>query len=522
MKTRASLFLGVSICFLEVAAPAQTNYDFDLPLSFPCYTLAVQQDGRILVGNVLRPLRLLPNGDADPSFVVSAPGLSSFYTLAATVPDGFVVGGSFSQVNGQARTNLARFLSSGALDSTFTSGPNHWADTVFALAVQTDGKLLVGGGLSNLNGHSLTNLGRLNPDGTVDTAFVAAIGGPVYSIVVQPDGRILVAGDGAPGEPRGALARLNANGSLDLSFQPAGVLFVETMVLQPDGRIVVGGHFTSPAGASTNGIRRYDSNGTLDQSFAAAADGPVYSIALQADGKMLVGGGFTNLDGDLRPGFGRLNPDGSRDTNFNPLPYAKVFSLGLQSDGKILIGAYLRPPGSSAPSIARLLNTDQATETLACDGLTITWLRGGTAPEITGAEFLASVDGTDWTSIGHGSRIAGGWQLTGLTLPANSLVRARGWVAVGQYNGPSWFVESASKVSLLRPLVLKGTLGFQSRQFGFHYSANPGSAVTVEASSDLLHWTPLSTNIFGSAPLSFSDSSSTNLHSRCYRLRQAL
>jgi uncharacterized delta-60 repeat protein len=378
----------------------------------------------------------------------------------------------------------------------------------------------VGGDFNNLGGLLSKNLGRLNPDGTLDTAFQPAIGDTVFSLIVQPDGRILVGGDSkaVPGGTRGALARLYPDGTLDTTFQAAEVIYVETMALQPDGKVIVGGRFHPGPDPNKKFIRRLNADGSLDGAFSADADADFYSIALQTDGRMVVGGIFTNLNGDLRPGLGRLNPDGTRDTDFNPLSYQEVWALGLQTDGKILIGA-LRVPGTL--SISRLLNTGPATQSLNSDGMSITWLRGGTSPEICHAEFDSSLDGTAWSMVGTSTRIPGGWRLTGITLPANSYVRARGWVAVGQYNGPAWFVESTNQVALTRPIILSqdGNLGFNAGQFGFDYSANPGQVVIVEGSSDLRNWAPFATNTFGATPLYFSDVASTELRLRFYRLR---
>ena len=72
----------------------------------------------------------------------------------------------------------------------------------------------------------------------------------------------------------------------------------------------------------------------------------------------------------------------------------------------------------------------------------MTWLRGGASPEVSYAVFDWSADGLSWTNLGVGARISGGWRQTGVALPTNAVLRARGWVTGGQYNGSTWFVES--------------------------------------------------------------------------------
>lgn len=98
--------------------------------------------------------------------------------------------------------------------------------------------------------------------------------------------------------------------------------------------------------------------------------------------------------------------------------------------------------GQSRTNLGRLNNTGPATESLTFDDSTITWLRGGTAPEAYGATFDYSTNGVDWTALGAGTRIAGGWRLSGLSLPDRAAVRARGLVTGGYFNGSIWFVET--------------------------------------------------------------------------------
>ena len=188
-------------------------------------------------------------------------------------------------------------------------------------------------------------VGGLAP-GLVDRSFNPGTGanGPVYALARQPDGKILVGGQFTTinGVTRGGIARLNANGSLDASFNPGtgvggivGGSRVDALALQPDGKILVGGFFTTFNGLARSWIARLNSDGTVDTSFNAATSGAVQSFALQPDGKMLVGGGF-NVP---RLGIARLNADGSVDNGFNPtgLEVDTFDALALQPDGKVLL-----------------------------------------------------------------------------------------------------------------------------------------------------------------------------------------
>jgi hypothetical protein len=193
-----------------------------------------------------------------------------------------------------------------------------------------------------------------------------------------------------------------------------------------------------------------------------------------------------------------------------------VYSLALQADGKILVGGnFITLGGQSRTNIGRLSNTGPATQSLAFDGSTLTWARGGTSPEVWRTTFEYSPDGTAWTNLGAGIRIPGGWQLTRLALPTNPTFRARGYTVGGYQNASGWFVETV----LRPPLAISDLLYSANGQFGFSASGPAGQVVVIEASTDMRTWTPLRTNTLGAAPLPFSDPQAALFPTRFYRLR---
>jgi hypothetical protein len=117
--------------------------------------------------------------------------------------------------------------------------------------------------------------------------------------------------------------------------------------------------------------------------------------------------------------------------------------------------------------------------------------------------------------LGAGVRIAGGWQLTGLALPTNSIFRASGYTVGGQYNSSGWFVQTV----LSPPLTISDMLCSGNGQFGFSASGPAGQVVVIEASPDLKSWTPLQTNTLGACPIPFSDAQPASLPCRFYRVR---
>jgi uncharacterized delta-60 repeat protein len=115
--------------------------------------------------------------------------------------------------------------------------------------------------------------------------------GPVNSIALQPDGKILVGGDFSTigGTERIGIARLNTDGTLDTTFNPDAYDSVSSIAVQADGKILVGGNFTTLYGAPRDNLARLNTDGTLDITFNSNTNGSVWYIALQPDGKILVG-----------------------------------------------------------------------------------------------------------------------------------------------------------------------------------------------------------------------------------------
>ena len=469
--TSSGAFLTVNLAVVDTEFAEGANYDVT--------SLATQHDGKILVGGRFATLagqprdcigRLYADGSLDPSFnpnpsyslllpgpdldetshaaaqqIVKGGAPASVLTLAVQTDGKILAGGSFTKLAGQPRSRIGRFNADGSLDSGFDPGAD---SDVNALAVQTDGRILVGGAFTTLGGQPRNYIGRLNADGTLDLGFDPGAGGVVNSLALQPDGRILAGGQFSKlgGQWRSFIGRLEADGSLDSSFDPGAAGLVNCLAVQADGRILAGGQFTKLGGQPRNFIGRLEADGSLDSSFNPGAQenyGSVVSLALQADGKILVGGTFTTLGGALRNNLGRLNPDGTPDLDFTPIASSSVLSLAVQTDGKILAGGHFTSLcGQPRNYLGRLNNTEPATQDLACDGPTVTWLRGGSSPEVWRTTFEVSTNGTNWSSLGTGVRVPGGWHLADLNLPDGARIRARGFVTGGYENGTSWFVET--------------------------------------------------------------------------------
>jgi uncharacterized delta-60 repeat protein len=205
-------------------------------------------------------------------------------TIAAAQPDGkIIVSGDFSFVEGHPTTNIVRLLPNGTRDTSFNSaiGTN---GTVQHMVVQSDGKIIIGGVFSSYRNQSvLTSLVRINTDGTLDNSFnpykpLSNYNGLTAS-AVQPDGKILLAGAGinTRNDSKLGIIRLNSNGTLDNTFSMQGLLddlgSINTVALLHDGKIIVGGYFSSWNGTPYTGIIRLNSNGTIDPGFQLTGTG---------------------------------------------------------------------------------------------------------------------------------------------------------------------------------------------------------------------------------------------------------
>ena len=358
----------------------------------PVYALTSEPNNQLLVGGDFtfadgvyrqRIARLNADGSLDPTFSLpsSAMGADASVRTVAVQTDGrILVGGYFTNLNSVAMHGIARLNNDGSLDSLFNPGsgansPVYAAAETFVNGVR---EILVGGGFSLLNGQGANGVGRLNDDGTPDAGFnFGGLGanGTVYALAVQADGRILIGGDFTQvnGINASHIARLNVNGSVDLTFTNASASdSVRAIVIQPDGQILAGGLFTSVSGNTNfNHLARFNSaDGSPDSTFTPGfgANDAVFSIALQTDTRIILGGQFTQASGVTRNRITRLNPDGTVDPtiNFGVGADSSVSAVVVQEDTitgyptnvpdeKIIIGgSFLNYYGESHPYLARI------------------------------------------------------------------------------------------------------------------------------------------------------------------------
>jgi uncharacterized delta-60 repeat protein len=496
---------------------------FDPLASSYVNSIAVQADGKIVAGGAFASVRgqtrnciarLETDGRLDQTLNLSMPSVSTLVTATAVQPDGKVlIGGIFTSVLGVTRHNIARLNTDGTLDTAFDpnaigivesiavqadgkilaggqfSGPNSIGgqtrnrlarldattgladsfdpnanNTVYAIAVQADGKILASGNFTNIGGQTRKYIARLDAATGLADSFDPGPNGPVFSTAVQTDGKILAGGqfngpNSIGGQTRNRIARLDTTTGLADSFDPNASDEVDAIAVQADGKILAGGGFTTIGGQARNRIARLDATTGLADSFDPNANSYVEAIAVQADGKVLASGNFSganSIGGQTRNFIARLDATTGLADSFDPNANGRVYSIALQADGKILAGSGLSGGGGftiggqTRNVFARLSNSIAALQDLTVTQTTITWTHGGSSPQFTRVAFEYSTDNVNHTLLGNGTAAGGSWILTGLSLPIGQdiYIRARGYYRSGYQNGSESIAESVRNAFL--------------------------------------------------------------------------
>ncbi|WP_201980092.1 T9SS type A sorting domain-containing protein [Hymenobacter rubidus] len=306
-------------------------------------------------------------------------GLQSAPQFVVAQPDGkLLVSGGFDFMNGTISGKIQRLNPDGTVDSGFNAGGVGANGFVAAMVLQPNGKIMIGGGFTAYNGVPAFTVARLNANGTLDTSFspsgpMATVRRQVGALAVQPDGKILVGGSGSlsTGLPDGGLYRLNTDGTPDATFNigtgaSSTGAFVRSLFVQADGKILVGGLFTAFSGQTVGNLVRLNSNGSLDTGFAIGTgfDSTVRTIAQQADGKLLLGGSFATLNGQAAPRLVRVLLNGTLDNTFAATTGAgTVYKVLIQSNGGaqfngsiVYCGSFTQVNGQTRNRLARVFD----------------------------------------------------------------------------------------------------------------------------------------------------------------------
>ncbi len=382
-------------------------------------SVAIQGDGKLIVlGYTIKGANTFIaaaryNQDGTPDISFNGDGLlvpliqqgDTRYTCTTTQADGKILAAGYTWDGAKYNFAIVRYNTNGVPDNTFsddgkqTTEFNSFESKANAIAIQSDGKILVAGSVGSNSG-----IVRYNTDGSLDntfdndgmltTDFGASEG---VSMVIQPDGKILIGGN--------ALARYNTDGSPDLSFDGDGKMATpfhngapfrcNSIAVQPDGKIIISG---PDNGQDEFIVARYNMDGSVDNTFVdnifnivgekhiVSADDPATirgkSLAIQNDGKIVVGG-YSEMN--YKSAYSsfiltRLNTDGSFDLTFNggnvAYNHATVLSYGtsvlIESDNKILLGGYSYDGSSQNFTILRYTQDGILDNTFGAAGIEIT------------------------------------------------------------------------------------------------------------------------------------------------------
>lgn len=357
-----------------------------------------------------------PNSNGTLTTLIGTDAVASALAIQS---DGKIVLGGAASFSGVYRFALARYNINGLLDPTFGPNNNGTLTTPFgtsyapinALSIQTDGKIVVAG-----SSYGRFAVARYSSNGALDPSFGPNANGTVttnigadarvYAIAIQSDGRLVLGGftRNVAGIWVFALARYTTNGALDSTFGPNGNGTLTTLVgtaspyifesinalgIQSDGRIVAAGG--APVGVvpysliGRLALARYSSSGMLDPTFGPNANGTMttamaafsngIALALQSNGKIVVGVQASISSPNLF-GLARYTYTGLLDSTFGPHANgtlttsigqsATPYAMALQPDGNIVLGGSVATSTNALFAVARYIGDSTLPIIVSC------------------------------------------------------------------------------------------------------------------------------------------------------------
>jgi uncharacterized delta-60 repeat protein len=517
MKKNYFILLIIAICLLPTISRGQAGnldntFSGDGKVTTPigsyseeARSVAIQSDGKIVVAGhtyngtrySIAVVRYTTAGVPDNTFgtggkVTTDIGLyDDRATSVAIQSDGKIVVAGYSYIGSYFDFAVVRYTTTGALDNTFdtdgivTTPIGSYNDKGNAMAIQTDGKIVVAGSRDATDNDFAVV--RYNTNGSLDNTF--GTGGRVntnvtledkaYAMAIQSDGKIVVGGSSFSsfGYPNTfALVRYNTNGTLDNTFDSDGKLttaigtyndYVYSLAIQADGKIVAAG--SSDWGTDHDfAMARYNSNGSLDNTFSgdgkliadyAGHDDFAYGVTVKSDGKIIVAGVFSDVNYINKFGILRYNTGGTLDNTFGSggavvTAFGTIgdnaYALALQSDEKIVVAGFAVISGSETDiAVARYIGC-----TVPSNAGTIT---GPTSicSSSTNAYSIAAVTGATsylWT-------LPGGWSGTSTTTSISATASSTsGNVTVAAQNACGTSTAASLAVAINPPPATPGSI----------------------------------------------------------------
>lgn len=359
------------VSLLQAQNPAAIDLSFNCKDQFPLFDGAVTQsvtqpDGKIIVigdftkyckyraytqptlcNSIVRfnaDLTIDETFDAGNGFIEYGAILRS---VALQADGKILVGGRIGNYNGTTGFKaIIRFNTDGSLDTTFNNTSIAYPYNLNCIKVQSDGKILVAGNVGN------NKIQLLNPNGSLASSSPPIVGGIITSLDILPNGKIIAGGQFPISSSANAyrVAVFNTDGSRDTAFNSIALnLMPNFLTIQPDGKILVStaSSYVNPFIMSTEPkMVRLNNDGSLDSSFnmGTGFDSSAYidfkKPVLQANGDIIVYGSFTSFNGNTVPKRVRMHSDGTYDGTYNyvnnPSYAAAINAPVVQADGNIL------------------------------------------------------------------------------------------------------------------------------------------------------------------------------------------
>ena len=405
MKTRIiSPVVLLPLCLAaDLRAAGELDTSFNPNANGEIKAVAVASDGKIMVGGAFalfgsterpRVARLLSTGQVDSTFSPPTAG-ATVQTLAVLGDGNVAVAAPYFQ-----RPSVCRLKPNGSLDTGFEVRLSD--GEVRAMAVDVDANLLLGGNFNMSSGSERRAYAVVEPSGVVKGKYYSflAAGKSVNTLLARPDRSTFMGGDFSrtfEGIQYANLQKMTSGALLDSAFRPPVAVgegkSVDCLALQySEGpRIIAGGNFNVRLNATTVETRclaRFSITGGLDATFNpifTRTNGTprVSSVVVQCDGKMIVAGDFTAVNGVTRLGLVRLNASGAVDTSFVTSTSGALGATGLalQADGKVLVTGTFQQLNGAVRNRIARLNNDPNRESLRIRQNEITWSRVGSMPE---------------------------------------------------------------------------------------------------------------------------------------------
>ncbi len=447
------------IALLVLTCPSQAkkvpNYNGE-PLNRTGITIT-PQTSRALLSSYTQALNfagLLDCSFAGSGIVITsvAAGTNSVHAVAVQ-PDGKILVAGSARVGFNQSFALARYTSTGILDTTFgtngitTSSFGFGDDVINAITLQQDGKIVVAGSAA-LFGNTFFAVARYTSTGILDTSFngngkvttsIEGTNNQAFAVGMQSDGKIVVAG--FANASKIALARYTPTGILDTTFGTAAGTTVTTLGtgarayalnVQSDDTLIIGGY--ASVGREAFALLRYSSSGILDNSFGtngitttiiADSDSQAFALATQPDGNLLLAG-FSIVNAQDYCAIARYTSLGILDPTFGTNSItttrigsgAEAYAIALQSDGKPVVAGYANVDATSQFFVARYTTTGALDTTFGTQGTVTSNLTAPVAVSFNGMTLQSDgkiiVAGSSQSSFTV-ARYINPWTLSSLT-----------------------------------------------------------------------------------------------------------